>query len=100
MRLPEMLFVARALGEFGRATRKGAAGQRPMPEDVAHAIAEALPERGDLLVGRATMRTGIAAVLDQGNPGAGRAKHVVVCGIDRAVEPAGNLHLRHDKIDR
>jgi hypothetical protein len=48
-----------------------------MPEHVPHPIAKPVPESFDDVVDRVTARTSIAAILDQGHLGIGRAQNVV-----------------------
>ena len=87
--------VRRGLGELGRAPRDVAAGDRPLPEHVAQAVAEAVAQLRDLLVGRAAVGAGVAAVLDQREVGRRRAEHVVARRVDGAVEPIGLGGLGH-----
>ena len=87
VRVPELLRIVGALHQLGGAARDVAAGERPMPEDVAQPIAELVAHLGDALVGRAAMRAGVAAVFDQRDLGVLGAEDVVVGVIDRAIEP-------------
>jgi hypothetical protein len=97
VRLPEPVGIAGALGQLGGAPRNVAAGKRAMPEDVAQAIAELVADLGDPLVRRPAIRARIAAVFDERDRRVGRAEDMVVCLVDRTVEPIAQPCLRHPK---
>jgi hypothetical protein len=95
VRPPEPLRVRGALGELGRPPRDLAAGQRPMPEHVAQPLAELVAHLGELIVGRAAVGAGVAAVLDQRHLRTGRAEDVIVGLVDRPIEPVVQPWPRH-----
>ena len=72
----------RVFGELG-CLLGAVAGDRKMAEDVAHAVAEAIPELGDHLMRGMAKGTGIAAVFDQRQFGPGRAEDMVPPVADR-----------------
>jgi hypothetical protein len=84
---PERGLVGSGLRDVGRAAREIAAGQRPLPEDVAQAIAEAIAQLRHFLVRRAAVGTRVAAVFDQ--------RDVAVVGAEAhgrcASRPAGRV---------
>ena len=87
VRAPERVLVRGGLRELGGAPREVAAGDRPVPEHVAQAVAEAVAQLRDLLVRRAAVRAGVAAVLDERQVRAGRAEDVVAARVHGAVQP-------------
>jgi hypothetical protein len=90
VRVPEAAGL-HALHQLRRATRDFAARDRPVPVYVAHTVAEAVADVGDALVGGAAVPAVVAAVFDQRDIGIGRTQDMVVCLVDRAIEPARGL---------
>ena len=88
------------LGELGRAVGHRVVAPRPLAEDVAQALAEAVAEIGDDRMGGVAIGTGVAAVFDEGDRRLGRPEDVVAAGIDRAVEAGrqGVGHRRHPRL--
>ena len=95
VRLPEPLRIIGALDELGGAPRDVAAGQRPMPEHVAQALAEIVADLADLFVGRPAVRTRVAAVLDERDLGVGGTEDVIVGDVHGPIEPITQPCLRH-----
>ncbi len=99
MGVPERLGVGRALDQIGGAAGKLVAGERPMPEHIAQAVAKLIAHFGDALVGRAAMGTGIAAIFNQRDGRVRRPEHVVARLVDRtrsadcSALPAPRAHL-------
>ena len=87
MGVPERLGVGRTLDQIGGAAGKLVAGERPMPEHIAQAVAKLIAHFGDALVGRAAMGTGIAAIFNQRDGSVGRPEHVIARLVDRTVQP-------------
>ncbi len=100
VRVPERRLVGRRFGERGGAARDVAAGQRAVPEHVAQPVAEAVAQLRDLLVGRAAVRAGVAAVLDQRQVRALGPEHMVAAGFDRAVQAMRPGSLGHGTSER
>ncbi len=92
VRVPEGFRIRRAFDQDGGAAREAVVAQRPMTKDIAQTVAELIADIGDVLVGRAAVRAGIAAVLDKGDGCAVGAENVVV-GAHRPVKPVGSTGL-------
>ena len=73
-------------GEFRRALRGFAIRPRSVPEDIAHALAEPVPEIGDDVMRDTACGTCIAAVFHQGQLGIGIPEDMVAREIDRPVK--------------
>jgi len=97
VRPPEILRPAGPLDEFGRAAREVVAGEWPLAKDVSQPVAELAAHLRDAFVGRAAVRAGVAAVLEQRDWRAVRAEGVVGAA-DRPVEPVARGGLRHASI--
>ena len=69
-----------------------------MPEHVAQALAEFVAYRSDLLVGGSAIGTSIAPIFDKCDLRIGRAEHMIIVLVDRAIEPMrrhpSSLHIR------
>jgi hypothetical protein len=86
VRFPELV----GTGEFdqlGRAPCEIVVCERSMPECVAQALTEFVTDSGNLLVSGSAIRASITPVFDKLNLRGGRAKHMIVVLIDRAIEP-------------
>ena len=95
VRVPEARRIGAVLDQLGGAPGDLAIGHRAMAEDVAQAVAEAIADLGDLLVGRPAVRAVVAAVLDQGDLCRRGAEDVVDRFVDRTVEPVVCRCLGH-----
>ncbi|CAH1648049.1 hypothetical protein BOSEA31B_10018 [Hyphomicrobiales bacterium] len=95
MRVPKLLGGLSPFDELRGAQCDVAAGQRPVAEDIAQALAELVSDRGDALVGGTAIGAGIAAVFDERDLGAAGAENMIDLIIDRSVQAIGNRSLRH-----
>ncbi len=95
VRVPEALGILGALHELGGAAGKLDADERPMPEDVAQAIAELIAHFRDPLVGRAAIGAGVASVFDEGDVSIRGAENVVELFVHRPIEPIAPRQVRH-----
>ncbi len=84
---PEHVFVGCRFRLHRGAPRELAAGNRSLSKHVSDPVAESVAKPRHLLVCGSTVRTGVAAVLDEGQVGAVGAEDVVVLLVDRPVEP-------------
>ena len=88
MDFPEVVVPSRSiLCQFGAPASFLVSNEWAMPIDVTHPFSKSIPQGDDHFVDRMTVRTGIAAVLDQGHFGLRASQHVVVARIDRRIEP-------------
>ena len=83
----KLVGVRRPLDQHRGAPGDVAAGQRLVAEDVGEPVAERVARLGDVLVGGAAVGAGVAAVLDQLDPGVRPPEDVVPARIDRTVQP-------------
>ena len=97
VRVPETLRVGRALDQFGRAAGKIDADERPMAENIAHAVAELIAHLRDPLIGGAAIGAGVAAVFDERDGGARRSQDMVGSVIHRPIQPIAGRQVRHAK---
>ena len=95
VRVPEAFGILGALHELGGAAGKLDADERPMPEDVAQAIAELIAHFRDPLVGRAAIGAGVAPVFDESDVCIRGAENVVELFVHRPIEPIASRHVRH-----
>lgn len=78
VRIPEeILRLARVFRELGRLPRPLVSGDRPVAEHVAHALAEAIAQARDHLVGRLAVRAVVASVLHQRDIGVVLAERMI-----------------------
>jgi hypothetical protein len=68
-----------------------------MAKHIAQPVAELVADGGDLLIGSAAIRTGIAAIFDEGDLGVGGAENMILVLIHRAVEPVARSRVEHAK---
>ena len=98
MRVPEAFGILGALHELGGAAGKLDADERPMPEDVAQAIAELIAHFRDPLVGRAAIGAGVAPVFDESDVCIRGAQNMVRLFVHRPIEPIAPRQVRHAKL--
>ena len=85
----------RQLSELGSPKREAVVRERPVTEGLADTVVELVARLRDALVGSPAVRSRLAAVLDERDPGIGRAEHVVRLVVDRTVEAAERDHELH-----
>ena len=95
VRVPEALGVLGALHQFGGAAGKIDADERPMAEDIAHAVAELIAHLGDPLVSRAAIGACVAAIFDERDGGVRRTENVIGLVVHWPIEPIARRQVRH-----
>jgi hypothetical protein len=87
MGVPEVVRIANSFYKFGGATTDFIARNGTVPKHIAEAFTQLVANFRDAVIGRAAMRTGVAAVFDQGDRCIDRAKYMVFGRIDRSIKP-------------
>jgi len=85
-RIPELVGTG-AFDQLGRAPPEIVVCERSMPECVAQALAEFVTDGGNLPISGSAIRASITPVFDKRNLCSGRAEHLILVLIDRAIEP-------------
>jgi hypothetical protein len=87
MGIPEPTLLTRAFSENRGTPRDVAARQRTVAKHVAEAITKLVAHGGDPIIGSPAVRTGVAAILHQLDPGLGWTETVVPTRIDGWRQP-------------
>ena len=95
MGVPKALGIGGVFRQFRGAASDVAAGDRPMPENVAQSVAELVADFGNSLVRGPTVRAGIAAIFHQRNRRVRGAESVIEAVVDRAVQAIAHMCSRH-----
>jgi hypothetical protein len=98
--VPKALRIRGALDQLGGASGKLDPNERPMTEDIAHAVAELIAHLGDPLVSRTAIGACVAAIFDERDGGVRGTENVVGLVIHWPIEPIAQRHVRHRKIPR
>ena len=82
--------VVSELGQLRRALRAFVFARRSMAKDVAHPIAEAIPQIGDNFMRSVTGTARVVAILDKGQFRLRSSQNMIALDVDRRAKPGGS----------